>query len=423
MEPAPKKAKAKAKAKAPKKPAAPKPAAPKPVPAAAPAPGQVPGIHVIKVAKRPSPAGPPAGGRVLKRPKKAAGGPAAKPKPARAAAAAAKPQKKAPPPPPGVGESDEETVDERPPPRASDEAPANGTRSPFAARAALPPPPEAPREAPRDAPRGPAERPGPGPGDLRLELQSPSKPYGQHPPAPVFTAFGRAPPPPPPGPAQDTSGFYELRAQYRELEQKYKDLKNAKISHVKAILNEQSDNIAKHSEASAKLAHVWREEAERQAALGEMQSGRLQELEREVGRLREEHGREKEELRQRVEQSKQGSASLDYLTGFTAEAIEGSEGFTYTHPDSGFKFMLRPAAEVFQDDDDEGDLENEDLGYVPLEFGTLEKGLLPGYLADEITIPGRQKARLFSIMFAKLTDPKARDAIGGGAAAGGGAPV
>ena len=120
-----------------------------------------------------------------------------------------------------------------------------------------------------------------------------------------------------------------------------------------------------------------------------------------------------EELRQRVEQSKQGSASLDYLTGFTAEAIAGSEGFTYTHPDSGFKFMLRPAAEVFQDDD--GDLENEDLGYVPVEFGALEKGLLPGYLADEITIPGRQRARLFSIMFAKLTDPKARDAVGGGA--------
>ena len=37
------------------------------------------------------------------------------------------------------------------------------------------------------------------------------------------------------------------------------------------------------------------------------------------------------------------------------------------------------------------------------------------YLADEITIPGRQRARLFSIMFAKLTDPKARDAVGGGA--------
>lgn len=400
MEPAPKKAKAKA--KAPKKPAAPKPA-----PAAAPAPGQVPGIHVIKVAKRPSPARPPAGGRVLKRSKKAAGGPASKPQPTRAAAAP-KPQKKAPPPPPGAGESDEETADERPS-RASGEVPAKGTRSPSAARADLPPPPQAPREAPR----GPAERPGPGPGDLRLELQSPSKPYGQAPPAPAFTAFGRAPPAPPPGPAQDTSGFYELRAQYRELEQKYKDLKNAKISHVKAILNEQSDNIAKHSEASAKLAHVWREEAERQAALGELQSGRLQELEREVGRLREEHGREKEELRQRVEQSKQGSASLDYLTGFTAEAIAGSEGFTYTHPDSGFKFMLRPAAEVFQDDD--GDLENEDLGYVPVEFGALEKGLLPGYLADEITIPGRQRARLFSIMFAKLTDPKARDAVGGGA--------
>ena len=93
-----------------------------------------------------------------------------------------------------------------------------------------------------------------------------------------------------------------------------------------------------------------------------------------------------------------------------------------THNRQGSGDEDKDAADDGEQDDD-GDLENEDLGYVPVEFGALEKGLLPGYLADEITIPGRQRARLFSIMFAKLTDPKARDAVGGGGAAGGGARV
>ncbi|CAG9461281.1 unnamed protein product [Pedinophyceae sp. YPF-701] len=68
-------------------------------------------------------------------------------------------------------------------------------------------------------------------------------------------------------PRESEKSFNALMDEFRKLERKYRALKEMKIQEVEDIMQEQSKNIEKHSQATRKLATHWREEAERQAAL------------------------------------------------------------------------------------------------------------------------------------------------------------
>merc|ERR1711903_160061 len=190
------------------------------------------------------------------------------------------------------------------------------------------------------------------------------------------------------GGASDSQGFYQLRASYRELEQKYKDLKVAKIAQVKALLEEQSENLAQQGEASKKLVEVWRSEAERQAGLvRELTAAQAQSagVDAEAHRSLE---AEAERLREKAQRS---SGSMEYLLVLQTESLPGG-GYQYRHPGTGFTFQVVPAASVFDEDD---------VAYVPMQLGTMCDSL-PDFLREEIAIDAQQRGKLISNLLKHL---------------------
>ena len=197
------------------------------------------------------------------------------------------------------------------------------------------------------------------------------------------------------GGASDSQGFYQLRANYRDLEQKYKDLKVAKIAQVKALLEEQSENLAQQGEASKKLVEVWRSEAERQAGLvRELTAAQAQSagVDAEAHRSLE---AEAERLREKAQRS---SGSMEYLLGLQTESLPGG-GYQYRHPGTGFTFQVVPAASVFDEDDD--GFAEDDVAYVPMQLGTMCDSL-PDFLREEIAIDAQQRGKLISNLLKHL---------------------
>jgi len=197
------------------------------------------------------------------------------------------------------------------------------------------------------------------------------------------------------GGASESQGFYQLRASYRELEQKYKDLKVAKIAQVKALLEEQSENLAQQGEASKKLVDVWRAEAERQAGVvRELTAAQAQS----AGVDAEAHRALEAEAAQLREEAQRAAGGLGYLLGLRAEALPQG-GFQYRHPGTGFTFQVVPASSVF-DDDDDGFAEG-DVAYVPVQLGTMCDSL-PDFLREEIAIEKHQRGKLISNLLKHL---------------------
>ncbi len=197
------------------------------------------------------------------------------------------------------------------------------------------------------------------------------------------------------GGASESQGFYQLRASYRELEQKYKDLKVAKIAQVKALLEEQSENLAQQGEASKKLVEVWRAEAERQAGVvRELTAAQAQS----AGVDAEAHRALEVEAAQLREEAQQAAGGLGYLLGLHSEALPRG-GFQYRHPGTGFTFQFVPAVSVF-DDDEDGFAEG-DVAYVPVQLGTMCDSL-PDFLREEIAIEAHQRGKLISNLLKHL---------------------
>ena len=199
----------------------------------------------------------------------------------------------------------------------------------------------------------------------------------------------------PGGGASDSQGFYQLRANYRELEQKYKDLKVAKIAQVKALLEEQSANLAQQGEASKKLVEVWRSEAERQAGLvRELTAAQA----RSAGVDAEAHRSLEAEAERLREEAQRSSGSMEYLLGLQTDALPRG-GYQYRHPGTGFTFQVVPAASVFDEDDD--GFAEDDVAYVPVQLGTMCDSL-PDFLREEIAIDAQQRGKLISNLLKHL---------------------
>ena len=60
-----------------------------------------------------------------------------------------------------------------------------------------------------------------------------------------------------------------MQANYAQLQQKYADLKEKKISDLDSLLEEHSAHLSAHNETAVKLAEHWRQEAHRQAAFAQ----------------------------------------------------------------------------------------------------------------------------------------------------------
>ena len=65
----------------------------------------------------------------------------------------------------------------------------------------------------------------------------------------------------------DQPSACHLQAQYQELQQKYADLKAAKIGELQQMLDEQNEHMQRNSAAAQELALKWQHEAERQAEI------------------------------------------------------------------------------------------------------------------------------------------------------------
>ena len=205
-----------------------------------------------------------------------------------------------------------------------------------------------------------------------------------------------------------SSGFADLLDQYNALKNKYAELKASRMSGVQSILEEQSRNVLRHTEASDRLVKHWKDEAYKQAEMLQSATETADRLARhwkdeacrlqdhvqrleaeqtsaaEVAGLREEIARLKEEARAEgpgVGPGKgaasglaDGQAVLSVLTGL--DIISGHKPHTFRacHPRTGFSFELSGIKPHGSEDD---------IGYTPVSFGTMD-AKLPEYLREEI---------------------------------------
>ena len=206
--------------------------------------------------------------------------------------------------------------------------------------------------------------------------------------------------------SSESSLFRDLLDQYNEMKTKYHELKSSRMSHVQAMLEEQSKNILKQQDAGNKLIRHWKEEAYKQADMVNMaveesvkdvhdkivyltsRKGQLEHqttcLAGEVAQLKEENARLKEEKSSpsgNIPGGLQGLVPL--LTGLEVLLHPNKrETYRISHARTGFSFEL-DCANLEGTASSVAASDASDIGYTPVSFGTLD-AKLPEYLKEEI---------------------------------------
>jgi len=212
-----------------------------------------------------------------------------------------------------------------------------------------------------------------------------------------------------------SAAFQELLDQYNDVKNKYTELKASRMSHIRSILEEQSQNVLKHTEASERLVKHWKNEAYKQAELVQSAVGdsmrdmeqkmvqltqRKDELERELDqtklgylgkleRLEDENARLKSEMdatsvKAKASCSDLSSPLMSVLTGMDVLKTK-DDCYRMTHLRTGYSFEMSGFAK------DKGD---GDIRYLPVSLGTIDTKL-PDYLKEEIFFDLSQAPILF----------------------------